>query len=243
MLRIRDLLPYMRPLVFETDALTGEQALSLTRVQGVSSVAIVNGGGRRAVGVVHRKHLYEHHFDHGSLPALAKEICRSAPEACLDDPLEEALRSGTPDKYVLVKGDNGVYSHVVTSRVIADFWMDYAAPFSHLDQTESLLRAVVGQLGEEALFETCRARSADQLNPRDYATLFEVHWKHLPLVRLDKQVVLRSLVRFAEFRNRVMHFRLRSDVGDDASDLTEELRHLAALRATLGALGSGGKSA
>lgn len=234
MLCIRDLLPYTRPLIFQTDALTGNEALTLMRLHGVSSVAIVNGQGRRPVGIVHRKHLYEYHFDRGCLPDRAVEIKRDAPEASLDQALDEVLKSpGTLDKYVLVKGDDGIFKHIITSRVIADFWMDYAAPFSHLEQTEALLRQVVATLGEDALVETCGARTTDGLNPRDYATLFEKYWDRLPLARFDKKTVLGSLVNFAEFRNIVMHFRMRSVVGAEVVDVKEQLRRLSALRATL----------
>ena len=233
MMLVGHLVPYMNEVVYRPDSVSGKEAITLMLSRGLGSLALINGDGRRAVGLVRRKKLLLHFVRYGCYPDLASEVRESVDELHVDDPVFEAFGKLGESYGLLVRGAGGQLTHIVTNRVLAKFWIAYAEPFHEIEKTEKALRRLISRIDEDTLERISGKRDIERMNPRDYAEVVEHCFDYLQVGQLDIGVLKQELVRFAEFRNQVMHFRLHRGHEDGGNAVRTSVQNLRAVRELL----------
>jgi len=163
------------------------------RVEAVPTLVLLNckkGGPPRgkAPQLVRRKQLLLYYFEHQQLPGRASGLATGVAHVSDDDSVFKVVNYMSSHDYLLVRDRQQVYTHIVTPRALADYWVDYARPFQSLEVTERAIRGMLASLGpdwlERATSESTAASpgktSVDSLNPRDYAILVDNHWDRMP---------------------------------------------------------------
>ena len=137
------------------------------------------------------------------------------PEIHIGDPLVSAIGDISQHGYVLVRGEDGKISGIVTSSDVAHQFMQLAGPFLNIGEIEGYLRSLVHRKFtvdemQEAL-PTSRGGQAvsgpEDLTLGGYCQLLgqEELWNRLNL-NLDRKEFVKQLHWVREKRNDIMHF-------------------------------------
>ncbi len=118
---------------------------------------------------------------------------------------------------------------MLTSTTVARWLADYSKPFLVIEELETALRECLWRFEGDRLEERTKHRRVHELNPADYALLcVELREAAPTLSEVEIEDLREVLVRFAEARNRLMHFRL-----EDPRALDPQLERFLKLRRLL----------
>ncbi|MBT2452727.1 CBS domain-containing protein [Streptomyces sp. ISL-43] len=187
-------------------------------------------------------------YERGKEPSLENAMEQdSLPVADVRQEFFACLSMLTENGYLLVRGEDGSLSGIVTQAHVVDRFESAARPFFLLGEIESLLRRWLGaKLAEDAIKAVQTNRKPEHRSGKvedlmfgDYVYLIngeqkkqaiaqqaDLNWGELQCDSLDRGQFIRHLQRVQEIRNRIAHF--------DAEPLPHEsMRELTAFTALL----------
>lgn len=182
----------------------------------ISLVPIINHGGKSNNGVYKRKQIFEWLVQNPgiSLESIDKSefINDKLSEVDMETPLDVAMELLKKNPAILVK-EEGVYSALITPRVIANALDDYSKRFMVFESLEQSIRQLILKKNIDL-----SSISSDGLNkpiPNDvkklefsqYSIVLSKKWDDIGLV-YSKKMILNLLDSALKYRNALMHFRL-----------------------------------
>lgn len=231
MITVEAILPHLRPLVSIRASTTLADACTRMELDDVSRLPVFRGKEQKGFqGMLRRQDLFlnmlrDSNFDRSMTvmefvdgPDSRTGIVNK------DTSLFEIMGQLDDMEEILVLDDENSHIGLITAKGIMRWWSIYARPFLVIEHLERTLRDSVAVLSSAQLEEACKVDSVEKLSPSSYQRLYQEYWEILPLQGLNKGDVCKRLQGFAEFRNKLMHFRLHDEV-----DLKEVLRTLASL--------------
>ena len=227
---VKDVVPHLNELQFVGSNATLDVVRSKMVLNYISRVPVIDGEGRTLRGIVRMKSLFRRGVA-GNEPLELRDVLeKSPPVVNADTSLFEAIKTLDQAKEVLVRErDGGKYTHILTPRGLANWLIAYAKPFLVVEELETALRDAFRPFEGERLAALVGETAVEKLAPRDYEKLStELHAEVPALSTLDPAVIRSVLVRFAERRNQLMHFRL-----ENKPSLGPDLERFANLRAWL----------
>lgn len=214
-----------------SEATTLMQLNGLSRLPVMGNEYVVDGmiswesiGGRRAL-----QHPCEY----------VRHCMEPAEVIVIGTPLVDAMRDISEHGYVLVKGEDGAISGIVTANDIARQFMQLAGPFLVIGEIEGYLRILVhNQFRAEELIELGHEEGRTitgvaDLTLGEYCRLLQspANWGRLNLSSVDHGAFSARLEEVRIIRNDIMHF---SPEDHDPSDMQTLLGFARFLRDMLG---------
>jgi len=182
---------------------------------------VIDQNGKKNIGVFERKRIFEwmlkndgKELDDSNKKELKDE---ALPEVNLQTPLSEAMKLLHNKSAIIVKNEEGIFSHLITPRVIANALEDYAGRFMVYEALENLIRQRI--VDHKITFNDIDVSSLDKPFPSvpekmdfgQYSILISKKWNELGLDHLDKKTILSLMGSAQDYRNSLMHFRLEKD--------------------------------
>jgi hypothetical protein len=174
---------------------------------------------RKNMFVVRRKTILEKWMKSGERPDLTSIKENSLPEICMNESLDLAMQKLHSNSAVLVRSDNGLITHFISPRVIANALEDYSVKFRVLERIEIQIRTILERISTAELtiaLNRNKEQNSDHIEEADlskltfadYVTAFSVLWEKLGLTSLDRKTVVNLIEEVRKFRNSVMHFHI-----------------------------------
>lgn len=225
---------YAKPLVFVNSSASLEAIQTIMLSKGVSHVPIINTNHGRSINakVVRRKTIWAWRYrNSGANPTLDDVREDALPEVNRSDSLASALKVLDGKSAMLIRGEDGSFTHFLSPRVVANALRDYSEKFQVLEQLEKVIRECLKVIPSKDLanavkFEgekggghegkaTLGSQSVDleKLTFAQYQLAFGRLWGKLGKDYLYKKIVLSQMESVREYRNEVMHFRLKDNAG------------------------------
>ena len=184
----------------------------------VSLVPIIDNNNKKHVGLYRRKKLFEWFIKNSNkeIESVPKSYFKENPLPAVDmqTSLKEAMLLLHNNSAILVKNNDGSYTHLITPRVIANALEVYAVRFMVYESLEKTIRK---KITDNNILINLMSSSNPNLpfpkNPNElmfsqYITIFSKKWEELQMSHLDKKTILSLLTSANEYRNNLMHFRL-----------------------------------
>ena len=158
-------------------------------------------------------------------------------QICIDDHLLDSVKDVWRDDYVLVMGEGGELSGIITASDFTDQFNKLADPFLRVEEIEMQLRRLTkgkfkdGQLKAAAAeWRRQYVTSVHHLGLGDFCRLLIVkrHWRRLRL-SIDREKFVGCLRSVKKIRNTVMHFDSKGLSPEESEKLTEMGRFLGGL--------------
>ncbi|MFG2905822.1 CBS domain-containing protein [Kitasatospora sp. NPDC048286] len=216
------------------------QATYLMRTHGYSQVPVTTGMATLH-GVV-TWHSVAKMYETGKTPTLENAMQKdSPPVADVRQEFFGCLPLIKEHGYVLVRGEDGCLSGIVTAEDVTDRFEGAARPFFLVGEIESLLRRGLGAaLGQEAIKAVQTNKKVDErsglitdLMFGDYIKLLDgaqtkqslaanadVNWVTLGWTAMDRTQFVHHLKRVKDIRNRIAHFSEKPLPADMLAELT-----------------------
>ena len=191
-----------------------ETATAIMRDENFSQLPVMTDDSE-VVGMITWKSIGLATSIDGSQQFVHECMDRHVLEAGIDDPLLSATSDIAEHDYVLIRGDDGSVTGIVTASDFAVEFKQLAEPFLVIEEIETHLRQLIsGRFcvdelkGAVAKWRRKYVHSPDDLNLGAYRPLLDEskHWDRLGL-DICKDIFLDSLDSVTEIRNHLMHFR------------------------------------
>ena len=197
------------------------KATTLMRLNDFSQLPVMTTE-REVKGVISWRSIGKAHADGGN-PEAVRACMEGARAIDTKTTLTEAASEVSKHDYVLVRGEDGVITGIVTAADLADQFRQFAHPFLLIGEIEHHLRNLVrGRFTVEEFAEAAedgkKVKGPDDLTFGAYCRLLERQesWDKLEL-KIDRKELIGRLERVRSIRNDVMHF---SPDGIESADVT-----------------------
>ena len=239
------ILPFAKDLVYVDDVKSTKEITSLMIATGVSTIPIIRNNGRVNAGVIRRKTVWEYMVrNSGNMPdpRVVKES--ALPEVCKTSTLPQAMKillgsSGVLFKDTDKKTDTWYLLYKKRLAMLQKFkkYLRYRidpASFQMIEKVEKLIRErLKKQFSIDEIQRSLEGRNHEPppgvdplegLTFADYHLIISTLWDGIGLGFLDRSDFLKRVDIIREYRNDVMHFRVRE--GDDRVEHLKELERL-----------------
>jgi len=238
---------YAKPLIYLDSSALLKDIQTIMFSKNVSHIPIIdeNHGQYTNAYVIRRKTIWSWMYrNDGASPTVGDVREKPLPVVNRDDSLASAMKDLVGVSAVLIRGDDGDFTHILSPRNVADALRDYSEKFQVIEQLEGALRRRLSSFSGEDLANAVRFKSEqplesgempetvsiDSLSFDKYEQAFGRLWAQIGLTYLDKKFVLRLMNTARRYRNEVMHFRLQGN--EEGLEAVKEL--LGLLNATPG---------
>ena len=197
MRRIEELLPPKQELstIRPDDALAVATSIMVER--DYSQLPVMSNV-YKVEGIITWKSIGESASREASCKLVRECMDSSVRVACFDDPLLEPTENIAEHGYVLVRGDDGTVTGIVTASDLADQFRQLAEPFLVIEEIELHLRGI---------FKAKKLRVKHDLNTYYRELKRPTNWKRLRLP-FDRDRFIDRLKSVNNTRNDVMHFKV-----------------------------------
>lgn len=225
---------HAKKLVYVDSSASLKKICTLFLSEEISYLPIIDNGGTRTVGVYKRKDLFTRFIEDSNMSIDEVDKSEFKRSALVDFPedktLQEIMSLLVEHSALLLKSD-GVYTHLVTPKVVASALEKYSDQFLIYETLEKTIRILFKKQGIQ-LAELHHSNldkpfpdKLDELDFGQYRIIFSRKWDSLGLMHLDKKTVMKLLDSARDYRNALMHFRLKEDSSglEDAKKLNKIL--------------------
>lgn len=219
--RVKFIRPYAVKLVSLDSSASIKDVLTTMISEQISLVPIINHDGKSNKGVYKRKRIFEWLVQNQEIPIESIDksdlMNEKLSEVDMETPLEEAMSLLKKSPAILIK-EEGVYSALITPRVIANALDDYSKRFMVFESLEQSIRQLI--LKKNIDLSSISSNGLNKPIPNDverlefsqYSVVLSKKWDELGLV-FSQKMIINLLNSAMEYRNSLMHFRL-----DESSD-------------------------
>lgn len=185
-------------------------ATTIMCIRDYSQLPVMQGD-RDVKGIISWKSIGAAHAQ-GASPGYVRDCMDDAEVIDAKVPLADAAEVIYKHDYVLVRGDQGKITGILTAVDLAREFKERTYPFLLIGEIEHHIRnLILGRFAPEEFVAAAggdvRVRGPDQLTLGGYQRLLgsEQMWAKLG-INIDRSVFLKQLERVREIRNDVMHF-------------------------------------
>jgi CBS domain-containing protein len=232
----------IKPLYTVADSDPLSRAISMMELHNFSQLPVTKGNGTRATGVVTWESIGRA-LAHNPRATLRECMLTEFTIARISDDLLEKIPSVYREGFVIVLGDGGEVTGLVTSADLAEQFANIAGPHLLLEKIESGLRGIVTHLEMQNLLDpVAKAACLPSVTPTDRRAsnehplgdmvsivTHETVWRLLR-TSYDRQVLAGALNRAVELRNRIVHFR---ELTSEDVHVRDGLRELSTIVASI----------
>lgn len=214
--KVKFIRPHAVKLITLDSSASLSDVITTMITEEISLVPIINHGGKSNNGVYKRKRIFEWLIQNpgASLESIDKSkfINEKLPEVDMETPLEEAMELLKNKPAILIK-EEGIYSALITPRVIANALDDYSKRFMVFESLEQSIRQLIvkknidlSSISPNGLNKTI-PNDVKRLEFSQYSVVLSKKWDDIGLA-YSKKIILNLLNSATDYRNALMHFRL-----------------------------------
>jgi hypothetical protein len=176
------------------------------------------------------------------LPELDEMKEKPLPDVNLGDPLEDTLDKIRSNSAVLLADEDGVFRKILTPKSVAESLYEYSTRYVKINNLENRLKDLINELSIETIKQCLttvyekisagagvekRVPDLDKLTMWDYQQILIKLWDSFSsLQHLDKSMMNKLLEDSRNYRNDVMHFKLKDEAFEETNPCDQVLKML-----------------